>query len=85
MTRPFNEHLLWKGVIQRANYPKPSQKPPMILPKINSLTGKEMNPPDLNKEMNKMYVKYSQEYWAGVEQRKWEYRMARTGYSCPLD
>jgi len=76
MTRPFNEHLLWKGKIQRANYPKPIAKPPMILPEINSLTGKEMNPPNIHKDMNKLYAQYSQEYWQGVNQRKYLYRLA---------
>ena len=75
MTRPFNEHLLWKGKIQKANYPKPAQKPPMILPEINSLTGKVMNPPDLNAEMNVSYARYSQAYWSDVEERKRIYRL----------
>lgn len=76
MTRPFNEHLLWKGKIQRANYPKPVQKPPMILPEINSLTGRVMNPPDYDKEMNEAYATYSRQYWLGVEERKRAYREA---------
>ena len=78
MTRPLNEHLLWKGAIQRANYPKPTLKPPMILPKICSLTGREIDPPNIHEEMNRLYAAESKRYWAGVEQRKWEYRMART-------
>jgi hypothetical protein len=61
--------LLWKGKIQLANYPKPVAKPPMILPKINSLTGKEINPPDIHSEMNKAYAAYSKAYWAGVKAR----------------
>jgi hypothetical protein len=74
MTRPFNEHLLWKGKIQRANYPKPARKPPMILPEINSLTGHIINPPDIHGEMNAAYATYSQQYWLGVEKRKMAYR-----------
>lgn len=66
MTRPFNEHLLWKGKIQKANYPTPSRKAPMILPEINWLTGHVMNPPNINREMNVAYARYSQEYWQGV-------------------
>jgi len=74
MTRPFNEHLLWKGKIQQANYPKPTRKPPMILPEINWLTGHVMNPPDIHREMNAAYATYSQQYWLGVEERKRAYR-----------
>ena len=80
MARPFNEHLLWKGKIQQANYPKPVKKPPMILPEINSLTGKVMNPPDYNKEMNDAYATYSQQYWLGVEERKLAYRKRISEY-----
>jgi hypothetical protein len=79
--RPFNEHLLWKGKIQKANYPKlcdKNRKPPMILPEINSLTGKVMNPPDLNSEMNKSYATYSQKYWLDVEERKRIYRLVNS-------
>ena len=74
MTRPFNEHLLWKGKIQMANYPKSVAKPPMILPEINWLTGKEINPPDIHKERNRMNASLSRDYWFGVERRKQEYR-----------
>ena len=74
MTRPLNEHFLWKGAIQRANYPKSVAKPDMILPKICSLTGREINPPDLHSEMNRAYAQYSYQYWLGVELRKQLYR-----------
>jgi hypothetical protein len=76
MTRPFNEHLLWKGTLQKANYPKSIAKPPMILPEINPLTGKEMNPPNIHKDMNILYAQYSRAYWHGVNQRKYLYRLA---------
>ena len=75
MSRPFNEHLLWKGKIQIANYPKPIVKPQMILPEINWLTGIVMNPPDIHGEMNKAYKAYSKNYWLGVEERKRMYRI----------
>lgn len=76
ITRPFNEHLLWKGKIQKANYPKPClNKKPMILPEINSLTGKVMNPPDIHTDMNAAYARYSQGYWLSVEERKRAYRL----------
>ena len=69
MTRAKNEHLLWKGTIQRAKYPQPILKPDMILPKINSLTGKVMNQPDIHSEMNAMYARQSQKYWNGLKSR----------------
>jgi hypothetical protein len=85
MTRPLNEHLLWKGAIQRANYKKPALKPPMILPKINALTGKEMDPPNIHEEMNRIYSAYSKWYWAGVEVRKLAYRMERMKYCVDVE
>ena len=80
MTKPLNEHLLWKGKIQQANYPKPSAKPLMILPEINSLTGLPMNQPDIHAEMNKSYSEYSKAYWFGVEWRKRMYRSKNQVY-----
>ena len=74
MTRPFNEQILWKGAIQRANYPKTTRKPPMNLPEINWLTGYPMNQPNHSKEMNVAYAAYSRQYWLGVEERKQAYR-----------
>jgi len=73
-TRPFNEHLLWKGKIQKANYITPSAKPQMILPKINSLTGKVMDSLVKPDDLEKNYSEMSQKYWAGVEERKMAYR-----------
>jgi len=78
MAKPLNEHLLWKGKMQQANYPLPQRKAPMILPEVNWLTGHYDNAPDLNKEMNQSYSTTSQLYWAGVEQRKIAYRAANT-------
>ena len=69
MPRPKNEHLLWKGAIQRANYSRPILKPEMVLPKINALTGKVMNPPDIHAEMNASYAAFSKRYWDGVKSR----------------
>ena len=85
MTRPLNEHLLWKGAIQRAKYPKPSLKPPMVLPKINALTGKEMNPPNIHEEMNRIYEAYSRRYWIGVEVRKRAYRIEQMKYCLDVE
>jgi hypothetical protein len=67
MTKPLNEYLLWKGTIQRANYPKPIMKPDMILPKINGLTGKVMNQPNLHEMMNASYAVMSRAYWDRVK------------------
>jgi hypothetical protein len=74
-SRPFNEELLWKGCIQRANYPDPVRKPPMELDQVNSLTGhrtKEIL--NIYKKVNASYELYSRKYWEGVEKRKKEYR-----------
>ena len=68
MTRPLNEHLLWKGCIQKAGYPKPVEKPPMILPNINRITGKYMDP-DPHEQIVKSYEAWSQRYWEGVKRR----------------
>ena len=73
-TRPFNENLLWKGKIQTAKYPTPSAKPEMILPKINSLTGKLIDSLSKPGDLEKNYSEMSKKYWAGVEERKLAYR-----------
>jgi len=80
MTRPLNEHLLWKGQIQKANYPLPIQRPLMILPTVNTLTGKLTLIPalDIHTKMNKSYAIYSQNYWANVENRKLKYRAEKS-------
>jgi hypothetical protein len=67
MTKPLNPDLLWKGAIQRANYPKPVLKPNMILPEINALTGKVMNPPNYHEMMNASYAVMSKAYWDRVK------------------
>ena len=74
MSRPFMENILWEGKIPKAKYPKPTLKPQMNLPLINKLTGKVMNPGFKPGDLNKSYSKYSQQYWAGVEERKIKYR-----------
>lgn len=74
MSRPFMENILWEGKISKAKYPKPTLKDQMTLPLINKLTGKVMNPGFKQEDLNKSYSKYSQQYWAGVEERKIKYR-----------
>ncbi len=73
ITKPLNEHMLWKGKIQEANYTKPLVKPPMKLPEINSLTGKPKKQ-DIHSEINRNYAIYSMNYWFGVKQRAALYR-----------
>lgn len=61
---------LWKGKIQRANYPPPLQQPPMILPNINRLVGgHKPESPSIHDQLNASYARYSAAYWAGVAVR----------------
>ena len=75
-TKPHNEHLLWKGKIQLANYPIPKPKKDMIgLIKINSLTGTIVHgQPNIYDELYQKSIDESKEYWKGVEERKKLYR-----------
>jgi len=75
LTKPFNEHILWKGAIQKANYPKPITKPTMILPQINWLTGHPIpHNPSISQQMLINYESYSNTYWKGVRERAEAYR-----------
>lgn len=81
--RPFNEHALWQGKIQLANYPSNTEKPPMILPKINTIVGgtiKDPTAPQIWEEINHSYRKYSRTYWARVKERQHAYRMEQANY-----
>ena len=75
-TTPLNEHLLWKGKIQQANYPKPILKNNMTgLIQINSLTGTIVHgQPCLYELYYNKTIDESQLYWKGVEERKRLYR-----------
>jgi hypothetical protein len=75
-TNPYNEHLLWKGKIQLANYPIPKLKKDMIgLTKINSLTGTIIHgQPCIYDELYQKTLNESQAYWKGFEERKKLYR-----------
>lgn len=75
-TKPHNEHLLWKGKIQLANYPIPILKKDMVgLIKINSLTGTIIHgQPCIYDELHQKSLNESKEYWKGVEERKKLYR-----------
>ena len=74
MTKPLNEHLLWKGKIQKSKYPLSTAKSPMIVPKICSLTGIPLKCPNIWNEITNSYKEYSSEYWNAVEERKHRYR-----------
>jgi len=73
MTRPLNEHLLWKGKIQFSNYPSTNKGDIHLLPlaKFKRLQNKYSDPDGLVKG----YSEYSKNYWEGVEKRKIEYRL----------
>ena len=75
-TKPLNEHLLWKGKIQLANYPKPTLKNNMVgFFEINSLTGTIIKgQPCLYDEYYQKTIDESKLYWANVEKRKQIYR-----------
>jgi hypothetical protein len=75
--RPFNEHALWQGKIQRANYATPHEKPPMVLPKISSHGGtiKDPTAPPIWEEINNSYTKYSSSYWTRVKDSHNKYRI----------
>lgn len=74
--KPFNEMLLWKGQIQQHQKPSLIQ-PPMILPKVNPLTGKYVpERPSIHEELLYRYSIYSAEYWRNVKERHRQYRLA---------
>lgn len=80
MLKPFNEAFLWKGKIQRANYPNPTPKPPMDLPRINTVTGKPYPTKNsLHDEQCLSAYAISQNYWAGERQRRQAYREKYAG------
>jgi hypothetical protein len=75
-TIPYNEHLLWKGKIQLANYPIPIVKKDMIgLIKINSLTGTIVHGQHcIYDELYQKTLDESKKYWKKVEEQKKLYR-----------
>ena len=75
LQKPCNETLLWKGQLKRTGIAKEIQQPPMILPRINSLTGHYIpERPPIYEEMNLRYSLYSKCYWEGVKIRQIKYR-----------
>jgi hypothetical protein len=81
--RAFNEHALWQGKIQLANYPPPQQKTQMILPKINTIVGgtlKDPAAPPLWEQINQSYRRYSTSYWSRVKDSHKTYRIEQANY-----
>ena len=77
-TKAFNEDFLWKGTIQRANY-RTMQQPPMVLPKINSLTGIPYPTKDtIHDEICRKTHEMSCQYWEGEKKRRQAYREKHT-------
>ena len=69
----FDEVHWWKT--QLRIYKGPIMKPPMKLPKVNTLTGRYTpSCPSIHDEMNFRYSQYSKAYWTGVLKRQKEYR-----------
>ena len=70
----YDEVHWWKTQL-RMYKSKEKRNPPMVLPKINSLTGRYVpGRPSIHDEMNFRYSQYSKAYWAGVLKRQKEYR-----------
>jgi hypothetical protein len=80
MTKPLNEHLLWKGTIQKANYSKSVRKSPMLVPEVNWLTGEYYvgQSDNISSELRQSYSYYSRNYWNCVKARAQEYRRQRS-------
>ena len=72
LTKPLNEHLLWKGAIQRANYPAPVEKPPIY---VNTKRNYHYL---TNHYMAKKTIEMSRQYWEGEKLRRKAYRERQT-------
>ena len=85
MSKPLNQHKLWAGKIQKANYPKPITKPDMKLLPLTYHGGQSIiegaEYEEIKKEYcdldlsSKLFAKTSESYWAAVEERKRLYRL----------
>jgi hypothetical protein len=85
MSKPLNQHNLWHGKIQQANYPKPITKPDMKLLPLTYHDGQGfIEGAEYEKIKNeycdldlscKLFEKTSEAYWAAVEERKRHYRL----------
>jgi len=69
----FDEIHWWRT--QLRNYTSNEKKKPMVLPKVNRLTGHYVPVgPSVHDELNYRYSQYSKSYWAGVRERQKIYR-----------
>lgn len=68
----YDEVHWWKTQLRK--YEGAKMQPPMVLPKVNSLTGRYVPVgPFIHDEMNFRYSQYSKAYWAGVLIRQKQY------------
>ena len=75
----FDEVHWWKTQLRK--YGGSKMQPPMILPKVNTLTGRYTpSCPSIHDEMNFRYSQYSKAYWAGVKERQKKYLMKTYAY-----
>ncbi|NDB83853.1 MAG: hypothetical protein EB127_14180 [Alphaproteobacteria bacterium] len=78
----YVERRLWAYHDRKYINPPRLQQPPMILPKINSLTGHYIpEKPSIHDQMNYRYSLYSKAYWEGVRERQREYRIKMSNQS----
>jgi len=65
--------IQWKDNLRKYNIHK--RKPAMVLPKVNTLTGRYVpDRPSIHDEINYRYSLYSKKYWEAVLKRQKEYR-----------
>lgn len=71
-TSPLNPERLWKGKLSQSNN-KPLLQPPMVLPRIKTLTGGHFYE-NFYDAIPKKTQEESIQYWINVEKRKKAYR-----------
>jgi len=77
LLKAFDESRLWRGRIQRSEWPVPGQKPPMTLPRIRTTLGGCSPPTEpIWDEITRSYANQSKKYWEGAKKRAAEYRAA---------
>lgn len=75
-SRPYNPSRLWQSTAEKSQQAKPIQQPPMVLPKVNSLTGIYKSPsPSIHDERVEKNRIDSLLYWSQVNYRKALYRL----------
>jgi hypothetical protein len=69
----YDETHWWKEQLRRYRFDGMIQ-PPMLLPKVNTLTGRYVPVgASIHDELNFKYSQYSKSYWAGVKERQKRY------------